>query len=113
MNIWLFIYRFAWGLLGFLLLFALAYAFYPPTRQFNELKEKHAKLEESVQFEEEMLRHLRSKQERLMNDPRFVEKIAREELGLAKPGETIYKFNDDAKPVVLTNTATSVKSAHP
>ena len=35
----------------------------------------------------------------LQNDPRAVEKTAREDLGLAKPNETIYRFQDanDAK----------------
>lgn len=30
--------------------------------------------------------------EKLQNDPKTIEKIAREELGLVKKGETIYKF---------------------
>ena len=41
---------------------------------------------------------LRLKQERLQEDPRFVEKIARENLGYAKPGETIFRFVDDDAP---------------
>lgn len=30
----------------------------------------------------------------LKNDPRYLEKIAREDLGLARPGETIFVFPD-------------------
>ena len=34
---------------------------------------------------------------RLRTDPAFLEKIAREEQGLARPGETILKFPSDKK----------------
>jgi cell division protein FtsB len=95
MNIWVFLYRFAWSVLGLLLLFGLAAAFYPKVRQYHELQARHEKMEEEVRLEEELVKHLRDKQERLLSDPRFVEKIAREELGLAKPGETVFKFSDD------------------
>ena len=35
-------------------------------------------------------------QERLESDPRFVEKIAREDLGYAKEGEIVFKFVEEA-----------------
>jgi cell division protein FtsB len=34
----------------------------------------------------------------LKTDPRAIERIAREEMGLARPGELIYKLPDSAKP---------------
>jgi cell division protein FtsB len=34
----------------------------------------------------------------LKTDPKAIERIAREEMGLARPGEIIYKFPDSAKP---------------
>ncbi len=34
----------------------------------------------------------------LKTDPRAIERIAREEMGLARPGEIIYKLPDSAKP---------------
>jgi cell division protein FtsB len=34
----------------------------------------------------------------LKTDPNAVERIAREEMGLARPGEIIYKLPDSAKP---------------
>ena len=37
-------------------------------------------------------------QEKLQEDPTFVEKIAREDLNYAKPGETIFRFVDEDKP---------------
>ena len=35
----------------------------------------------------------------LRTDPRAVERIAREELGLARPGETVFLVRDQAPPV--------------
>jgi cell division protein FtsB len=34
----------------------------------------------------------------LKSDPKAIERIAREEMGLARPGEFIYKLPDSAKP---------------
>jgi cell division protein FtsB len=34
----------------------------------------------------------------LKTDPKFIERIAREEMGLARPGEMIFKIPDAAKP---------------
>ena len=34
----------------------------------------------------------------LKTDPKAIERIAREEMGLARPGELIYKLPDSAKP---------------
>jgi cell division protein FtsB len=34
----------------------------------------------------------------LKTDPQAIERIAREEMGLARPGELIYKLPDSAKP---------------
>jgi cell division protein FtsB len=95
MNIWVFLYRFAWSVLAVVVFAALVAAFYPKIRHFNELQDRHGEMEEEVRLKEELIKHLRDKQERLLNDPRFVEKIAREELGLARPGETVFKFSDD------------------
>lgn len=105
MNIWVFIYKTAWTILGVLILLGIGYAFYPPIRHFHELQRKESRLQEQIRTEEETLRHIQKKEERLLNDPRFVEKIAREELGLAKPGETVFKFVDS--PTTSTSSARS------
>lgn len=96
MNIWVLIYRVAWTALIILGVVGLVAAFTPKVKQFRDLQRKESHLEEEIRFEEDLLQSLKTKQERLMNDPRFAERIAREELGLAKPGETVFKFMDDA-----------------
>lgn len=36
--------------------------------------------------------------DRLQNDPEYIENIARQELGMIRPDEVIFKFNHGAKP---------------
>lgn len=97
MNVWVFIYRTAWTALIILGVVGLVAAFAPKVRQLRDLQKKETRLEEEIRYEDDLLRNLKTKQERLQNDPRFAERIAREELGLAKPGETVFKFMDDAQ----------------
>ena len=51
-----------------------------------------------MQKSAEELRMLKLKQEKLQEDPHFIEKIAREKLGYAKPGETVFRFVDEENP---------------
>lgn len=95
MSFWVFLYRLAWILLVVLAILAVASFFLPPIRQYRELRQREAELQQEIQFKEEVIRHLKERQARLQSDPTFVEKIAREEFGLARPGETIYKFTED------------------
>ncbi len=51
------------------------------------IKEKNVKLEEENQ-------KLREEVKRLQTDRRYIEEIARKELGMVKEGEIIYQFDD-------------------
>jgi len=95
MNFWVMIYRIGWIALALLVVVALASLFVPQIRQYQEYRRKQVTLEADIELEKQMLKHLQDQQQRLKSDPRFVEKIAREEFGYAKPGETIFKFVED------------------
>ncbi|MBP7830804.1 MAG: septum formation initiator family protein [Kiritimatiellae bacterium] len=95
MSFWMGLYRAAWLALGVLVVIGAVAAFAPPIRQYRELRRMEIALQEEIRLKEEMLHHLQKQQERLQTDPDYVERIAREELGLARPGETVYKFADD------------------
>jgi len=99
MTIWVIIHRASAALiLGVVVVWAGS-IFYPKFKRIHELGGKQRQLEQKIEADKEILSHLQRKQERLINDPRFVEKIAREELGLAKEGETVIKFVDDPTPL--------------
>jgi cell division protein FtsB len=98
MNFWVLLYRIGWITLAVLVVIAVVAMFVPQIRQYNELNRKEAALQDEIRLEEEIVNHLKDQQQRLKTDPRFVEKLAREELGYAKPGETVFRFTDDEAP---------------
>jgi len=87
--------RIAWSILGCVAVVMIGSMFYPQYRRYIELQEREAELERAYRLEEEQLKLLKSNQERMNSDSGFVERIAREELGLVKPGETVVKFVED------------------
>ncbi|HMP88787.1 MAG TPA: septum formation initiator family protein [Kiritimatiellia bacterium] len=99
MTIWVLIYRISAALVVAVGLIWVGSLFYPQIQKARDLTTRQLQIEDEIRRDEEILRHLRMKQQRLLNDPRFIEKIAREELGLAKPGETVFRFIDDPTPL--------------
>ena len=74
---------------------AYASLYRPLVERSRELERREAELSAEVKRLEERLAELKENQVRLETDARFVEKIAREELGYAKPGETIFRFVEE------------------
>ncbi len=56
------------------------------------LNKKIAKLKQRIKGLEEDNKRLKEELEAVKNDPEYIEGLAREELGLIKPGETKYRF---------------------
>lgn len=65
--------------------------------KYLELKRTRAQLEAELRMLREENSLLKSQVESLKRDPYYIEKRAREEYGLAKPGEYIYQFQEDGK----------------
>ena len=59
-------------------------------KEVARIKEKNIKLEEENQ-------KLREEVKRLQSDKRYIEEIARKELGMVKEGEIIYQFDTPSK----------------
>jgi cell division protein FtsB len=89
-----------WGVLTkgvvFLLLLAVVVAvafWYLPLIQQNErMRKEILRLEAQIQEEEERSRQMRALIEALQNDPKAVERLAREKLGYARSNETVIRF---------------------
>ena len=60
-------------------------------REIEQIREQIGKLNNENQS-------LSGQVNSLKTDPKAIERIAREEMGLARPGEIIYKLPDSAKP---------------
>ena len=59
-------------------------------KEVVRIKEKNLRLEEENQ-------KLKEEVKRLQNDKRYIEEIARKELGMVKEGEIIYRFDTPSK----------------
>ena len=92
---WPKLYRAAWGLLSVLAVIGVVSLFYPQYAGYAELQRREANLQEECRQAQTRLQQLKSDQDALINDPHFVERVAREEFGLAKPGESVIKFIED------------------
>ena len=58
----------------------------------NEVKRLEAEIEELEQERAELEKEMLALQQ---GDPEYIERLAREELHLSKPGETIFRFKKD------------------
>jgi cell division protein FtsB len=93
------IVRSAWivlGLVGAVMVFSM---FFPQYRRYIKLQEQVDAIDAEYALEEERLKRLKQNQDEMRDNPEFVERVAREELGLAKPGETIIKFVGKPAPL--------------
>ena len=79
---------------------------YQPLIQSNEnLRKKNQQLETLVRKDEQENRRLEGLIKQLVQqNPKAVERAAREKLNLAKPGETIIKFEESPSPALPGST---------
>jgi|ERR1051325_185983 cell division protein FtsB len=73
-------------------LLAVAIWYLPLIRKNERLRKELFRYDAQIQRQEEIGRQYRASIDALSHDPRAVERLARESLGYAKPGETIIKF---------------------
>ncbi len=71
------------------------YAFTPCVIEQKKLNKQIANLESEIEKVRESNEKLTSEIYSLKNDPLYIEKLARKELGLIRSGEVIYKLKPD------------------
>ena len=76
-------------------IFILAAAFLPGYTKYQELKEKNRQLVDDVSELRQQNADLTRQAEKLENDPFYVERTARNKMGLGKNGEIRYKVIED------------------
>lgn len=69
-----------------------AHWYWPVIRQNERMRREILRLDREIQREEEIARQLSDAIRALQEDPKAVERLARERLGLARPGETVIRF---------------------
>ncbi|MBI3313728.1 MAG: septum formation initiator family protein [Candidatus Omnitrophica bacterium] len=81
---------------GILLFFWL---YFPTLSRYRELKIEEETIKRELAQVNEKIRELSKERDLLKNDLTYLEKVIRDELGLVKPGEIVYKFvHDTIKP---------------
>ncbi len=80
---------------GVLLLIGFFWIYFPTLTRYRDLKLEEDNLGKDLTGLEFKIDDLREEKDLLMSDREYIEKVIREELGLVKPGETVYKFVED------------------
>ncbi len=79
---------------GSILLFSWLYL--PSLTKYRDLKLKQEELDQQIEKLTQQITDIREERDLLKNDVEYLEKVIRDELGLVKPGEIVYKFVQDA-----------------
>lgn len=66
----------------------------PLIQQNERMRQRNLELESQIQREEEVGRQLKATLDAQRSDPKAVERLAREKLGYAKPGEVVIRFQE-------------------
>jgi cell division protein FtsB len=93
-SIWDKLTRVVIGLLFMAALVAVGVWYLPLIQQNERMRREVMRLEALVQKEAETKRQLTATVEALSNDPKAVERLAREKMGYAMPGETVIRFEE-------------------
>jgi len=80
-------------------LLIVAMWYFPLIKQNERYRKQILKLDVQLEREKEIGKQLKGSIDALSHDPKVVERLARERLGYAKPGETVIRFE-----APLTNT---------
>jgi cell division protein FtsB len=76
--------------------------YYPLLKQNERMRAVVYQLDTQIQQEELQQRQLRASIEAMTKDRATIERLAREKLGYAKPGETVIRFEEPAASVPAT-----------
>lgn len=68
----------------------------PLIQQNERMRQRNIEIEAQIQREEESARQLKAGLDAQRSDPKAVERLAREKLGYAKPGEVVIRFQEPA-----------------
>lgn len=82
----------------FILLFLILFFSGLVIRTYNELKNfqmREARLEQRLLEVENEFKRKEAYYKRLLEDDHFLERVARQRLGYARPDELIFRFNDE------------------
>ncbi len=101
LGIWDKLMRLVLTLLSLVLSLAALLAVYfwyaPVVRENERLRKENLALDAKIATEQQTAKQLKAAVDSVQNDPRTVERLARERLGFARTNETVIRFETPAK----------------
>jgi cell division protein DivIC len=91
-HYWRVLQPWAYSVVGILLVAIVLALFYPAWRKGQNMRSKAEILQNEIQTKKEELAELQDEAGRLKDDPFTVERMSRDTLSVARPGEVIFKF---------------------
>ncbi len=91
-HYWRVLQPWAYALVGILFVAIVLALFYPAWKRGENTKAQATKVQREVEEMKQEVLVLQEEAGRLKNDPFTVERMSRDSLGVAKPGEVIFKF---------------------
>ncbi|HSY10424.1 MAG TPA: septum formation initiator family protein [Candidatus Dormibacteraeota bacterium] len=96
LGIWSKLTKIVVGLVVLAILLLIGMCYLPLIHQNERMRADIYQLDQQLQLEEQKSRQLQAEIEALRNDPKTVERLAREKLGYARPDETVVRFETPA-----------------
>lgn len=94
LGIWDKLTRAVMFLLVVAIVIGIGYLCVPLIQQNERMRQRNLELEAGIQREEDAARQLKASLDAQRSDPKAVERLAREKLGYAKPGEVVIRFQE-------------------
>jgi cell division protein FtsB len=92
LGIWSKLTKVVVGLVVLAVLLLIGMCYLPLIQENTRMRAQILKLNQQLEAETNQLNQLQSQIDALRNDPKTIERLAREKLGYAKPGETVIHF---------------------
>jgi cell division protein FtsB len=91
-GIWNKLTKIVWILVGAAILAGVGIWYLPVIKQNERMRKEIVRLDGEVKTQEAEKKDSKDSIDTLQNDPKAVERLAREKFGYAKPGETVVRF---------------------
>jgi len=86
-------------ILGVVFVLLLGWIYFPVLTKYRNLKIEEEAITKQIEELDGKIAKLREEKRLLEQDREYLEKVVRDELGLVKPGEVVYKFVKDYLPL--------------
>ena len=107
-HYWRILQPWVYSLVGLLFVAVVLALFYPEWKKGQNMKGRLQALQSDIQNQKQELGELQELSGRLQDDPFTVERMARDTLSVARPGEVIFKFQPYATNVNTPGEAKGV-----